>query len=400
MAPSKDRVFLMHAGGKIEVRSRVRLRNQADLARAYTPGVARISEAIAADPELAYSLTMKCDAVAIVTDGSAVLGLGNVGPLAALPVMEGKAMLFKKFAGVNAVPICLASQSPEDIIDAVIAIAPSFGGICLEDIAAPKCFEIENTLRGALDIPVFHDDQHGTAAVVVAALLNAARVLRKELSSMSMVVLGAGAAGVACTKAVLKAGIGDVVVCDRSGALNGGNVHGLSAAKQWLAENTNRRGLTGSVREVLRGADVFLGVAGPDVLHAEDIRAMGKDPVVFALSNPVPEIMPEEAAPYARIIATGRSDYPNQINNVLCFPGLFRGLLDAGARAVTDEMLISVGQTIADCVPLDDLGFDHIIPSVFDPTVAVAVAEAVRNAAVQAGVVRPGRCAPACLGQG
>lgn len=391
VALADESIFSVHAGGKIEIRSRVPLRNERDLCAAYTPGVALVSEAIAADPDLAYRLTMKCNCVAIVTDGSAVLGLGNVGPLAAMPVMEGKAMLFKKFAGVNATPICLSTQDPRAIIEAVKAIAPGFGGICLEDIAAPCCFEVEDALREALDIPVFHDDQHGTAAVALAALLNAAKVVGKKLESLSMVVLGAGAAGIACTKAVQSAGVGDVVVCDRAGAIYPGRAHDMNPVKELLASITNRREVRGAVRDALIGADVFLGVSGPNTIVPEDIRLMAREPIVFALSNPVPEIMPEGAAPYARIIATGRSDYPNQINNVLCFPGLFRGLLDSAARSVTPEMIIAAGHAIAACVPEDELSERRIVPGVFDARVAPAVAAEVSRVARERGLTRPVR---------
>jgi malate dehydrogenase (oxaloacetate-decarboxylating) len=305
--------------------------------------------------------------------------LGNIGPLAAIPVMEGKAMLFKEFGGVDAVPICLSSQDANEIIAAVKAIAPGFGGINLEDIAARKCFEVENTLRAELDIPVFHDDQHGTAAVVLAALLNAARVVDKELADMRVVVLGAGAAGVACTKTLLEAGVGDVIVCDRRGAIHRQRDDGMNPAKVWLAENTNRDRFRGTASDALAGADVFLGVSGPNLLRGEDLRKMAKNAIVFALSNPVPEVMPDEAAPYARIVATGRSDYPNQINNVLCFPGLFRGLLDCAARTVTLEMVIAASHAIAGVICPEQLTEDYIIASVFDKRVAPAVAKAVSD---------------------
>ncbi|MBI2844687.1 MAG: NAD-dependent malic enzyme [Armatimonadetes bacterium] len=383
-----DRTFLMHLGGKIEVKCKAPLARRDDLSMAYTPGVARISSAIAEDPKKAFALTIKQNTVAVVTDGSAVLGLGNVGPLAAMPVMEGKAMLFKEFGGVNAFPICLSTQEPKEIIAAVKAIAPGFGGINLEDIAAPKCFEIEDTLRAELDIPVFHDDQHGTAAVALAALINAARIVKKELPSMKVVVLGAGAAGVACTKAFLGAGIADVIVCDRAGSIYRGRGESMNPAKEWLAQNTNREEFKGSAKHALKGADVFLGVSGPNLIAGEDISTMAHDAIVFSLSNPVPEIMPEDAAPYARIIATGRSDYPNQINNVLCFPGLFKGLLDCSARQVTEEMVIAASQAIASVIRPDELHEDYIVPSVFDSRVAPAVARAVTRVAHASGLAR------------
>jgi len=383
-----DPTFQMHVGGKIEVRSKVPLKDYDDLSMAYTPGVARISQAIAADMELAHSLTIKRNSVAIVSDGTAVLGLGNVGPYAAMPVMEGKAMLFKEFGQVDAYPICLSTQDPARIIDTVKAIAPGFGGICLEDIAAPQCFEIEDTLRRELDIPVFHDDQHGTAAVALAALVNAAKVVGKDISAMRMVVLGAGAAGVACSKAILAAGIGDIIVCDRAGAIYNGRAAGMNPSKQWIAENTNRERIRVSAKDALRGADAFLGVSGPNLLSSGDIRAMASDPIVFALSNPTPEIMPEDSAPYVRVMATGRSDYPNQINNVLCFPGLFRGLLDSGSRKVTQEMITAASYAIAGVVSERELTDGVVIPSVFDSRVAPAVAKAVSGIAESAGLAR------------
>jgi malate dehydrogenase (oxaloacetate-decarboxylating) len=383
-----DRTFQIHNGGKIQVCSKVSLDNRDDLSMAYTPGVARVSEAIAADPKLAFTLTIKHNTVAVVTDGSAVLGLGNIGALAAMPVMEGKALLFKHFGGVDAFPICLSTQDPKGIIDAVKAIAPGFGGINLEDISAPRCFEIEDELADALDIPVFHDDQHGTAAVVMAALINAAQIVGKEISSMRAVVLGAGAAGVACAKALRSGGIGDIVVCDRAGCIHSGRTEHMNPAKEWLATHTNSEKRCGSLSDVLKGADLFLGVSGPNLLTGEDIKSMAKDAIVFALSNPTPEIMPEEAAPYARIIATGRSDYPNQINNVLCFPGLFRGLLDCAARKVNEDMVLAASHAIAGVIPAEELNEDYIIPSVFDAHVAPAVARAVARVAHQAGLAR------------
>jgi len=383
-----DRTFLMHLGGKIEVRSKVPLARRDDLSMAYTPGVARVAEAIAEDPRKAFALTIKRNTVAVVTDGSAVLGLGNVGPLAALPVMEGKAMLFKEFGGVDAFPVCLSTQNAEEIVAAVKAIAPVFGGINLEDISAPRCFWIEEQLAAELDIPVFHDDQHGTAAVVLAALFNALKIVGKDISSIRAVVSGAGAAGVACTKALLRAGIGDVIVCDRAGAIYPGRDVGENPAKQWLAEATNRDGYRGSLVGALAGADLFLGVSGPGLLKGEDLKHMARDAIVFALSNPVPEVMPEDAAAYVRIVATGRSDYPNQINNVLCFPGLFRGLLDCAARKVNEEMILAASHAIAGVIRPAELMEDYIVPSVFDARVAPAVAKAVAKVAHACGVAR------------
>ena len=383
-----DRTLLMHHGGKIEIHSKFPLRTRDDLSMAYTPGVARVSEAIAKDPHKAFSLTIKQNTVAVVTDGSAVLGLGNIGPLAAMPVMEGKCMLFKEFGKVDAFPICLATQEPEEIIAAVKAISPTFGGINLEDISAPRCFEIEDRLSEELDIPVFHDDQHGTAAVVLAALFNATKLVGKKMSDLRVAVSGAGAAGTACTKALLAVGVADVIVCDRQGTIYRGRAEHMDPAKEWLAENTNREGIRGALTDALRGADVFLGVSAPNLLKCDDLRVMAPDSIIFALANPVPEIMPEEAAPCAHIIATGRSDYPNQINNVLCFPGLFRGLLDCSARKATPEMVIAAGEAIASVIEPGELAEDYIIPSVFDRRVAPAVAKAVCRLAEDSGLAR------------
>jgi len=383
-----DRTFQMHVGGKIEVRSKVALDNRDDLSMAYTPGVARISQAIAEDPKKAFALTIKHNTVAVVSDGSAVLGLGNVGPFAAMPVMEGKAMLFKEFGKVDAFPICLSTQDPDGIVSAVEAIAPGFGGINLEDISAPRCFDIEQRLRESLDIPVFHDDQHGTAAVVLAALINASKIVDKPISAMKVVISGAGAAGVACTKALLGMGVGDIIICDRAGAIHPDRTDDMNPAKKWLAENTNRSRFSGSLKEALAGADLFLGLSAPKLLTGDDIKKMAKNAIIFALSNPVPEIMPDEAAPYARIIATGRSDYPNQINNVLCFPGLFRGLLDCSARQVNQDMIIAAAEAIAGVVDPDELNEDYIIPSVFNKNVAPAVAKAVAHVAHRDGLAR------------
>jgi malate dehydrogenase (oxaloacetate-decarboxylating) len=375
-----DRTFLLHLGGKIEVSPKVALRNRDELSRAYTPGVARVCLAIAENPEDARRLTIKRNTVAVVSDGSAVLGLGNIGPYAAMPVMEGKAALFKRFGGVDAWPVVLDTQDTEQIIAIVKAIAPAYGGINLEDIAAPRCFEIEERLRAQLDIPVFHDDQHGTAICVLAALTNALRVVGKPLSRVKVVVSGSGAAGTAIMKLLLRQGVGDVIATDRPGALHRG-MTGLSPAWQWLVNNTNRDDYAGDLRGALRGADVFIGVSAPNLLTGDDIATMAKDSIVFALANPDPEVDPREAREHAAIVATGRSDQPNQINNVLAFPGVFRGMLDAQAREFTDEMALAAARAIADAVGADKLNPSVIVPSVFDARVAPAVAAAVRAAA-------------------
>jgi malate dehydrogenase (oxaloacetate-decarboxylating) len=379
-----DRTFLLHLGGKIEMRSKVPLRNRDDLSMAYTPGVGRVALAIAGNREDARRLTIKRNSVAVVTDGSAVLGLGNIGPYAALPVMEGKAALFKRFADIDAWPICLDSQDTEEIVRTVQLIAPGFGGINLEDISAPRCFEVERRLRGLLDIPVFHDDQHGTAIVVMAALTNALRVVGKKLPEVRIAMAGAGAAGTAVLKLLLGAGAAaaNVIVCDDKGAVHADRP-GLDDSLRWIAENTNRAGYDGDLAGAVRGADVFIGLSAPGILSGDDIAAMAEGAIVFALANPDPEVDPEAAREYAAVVATGRSDYPNQINNVLAFPGVFRGLLDAQSRDVTDDMLIAAAQALADVVSADEIGPHYIIPSVFHPDVASSVAVAVRDAATQ-----------------
>ncbi|AHH93925.1 NAD-dependent malic enzyme [Kutzneria albida] len=376
-----DRTFLVHLGGKIEVSSKVALRNRDDLSRAYTPGVARVCQAIAANPEDARRLTIKRNTVAVVTDGSAVLGLGNIGPAAALPVMEGKAALFKKFAGVDAWPVCLDTQDTEEIIRAVELIAPVYGGINLEDIAAPRCFEIEARLREKLDIPVFHDDQHGTAIVVVGALRNALRVVGKDIGKCKIVVCGVGAAGSAIIRLLLHQKPADVLAVDIHGIVHSGRDN-LDSNLEQIASCTNVEGRSGSLHEALVGADVFIGVSAPNLFGAEQVATMNSDAVVFALANPDPEIDPVEAQQHAAIVATGRSDYPNQINNVLAFPGVFRGLLDAHANTITDTMLVAAANAIADVVEPERLNASFIVPSVFDSAVAPAVAEAVRKAAI------------------
>ena len=375
---TSDRTFLLHLGGKIEVTSKVPLRNRDDLSMAYTPGVGRVSMAIFEHPEDVWRLTTKGNTVAVVTDGSAVLGLGNIGPGAAMPVMEGKAALFKRFANIDAWPICLDTQDTDEIVRAVELIAPGFGGINLEDIAAPRCFEIEQRLRKSLDIPVFHDDQHGTAIVVLAALTNALRVVEKQLTECRIVVSGGGAAGTAIVTLMLAAGAKDVVVVDREGALCDGD-ESLSPAHVELARATNPRKVTGDLRTVLVGADVFVGVSAPGILQPEWIKDMGHKPVVFALANPDPEVDPAEAEKYAAVVASGRSDYPNQINNVLAFPGVFRGLLDARAKDITIEMLLRAAYAIAHVVRDEELNPNVIIPTVFNAEVPKAVAAAIRG---------------------
>jgi malate dehydrogenase (oxaloacetate-decarboxylating) len=374
-----DRTFLLHIGGKIEVTSKVPLKNRDDLSMAYTPGVGRVSMALARNPDDVRRLTIKGNSVAVVTDGSAVLGLGNIGPGAALPVMEGKAALFKRFANIDAWPICLATQDTDEIVRAVEMIAPGFGGINLEDIAAPRCFEIEQRLRKSLDIPVFHDDQHGTAIVVLAALTNALRVVDKQLTEARLVVSGAGAAGTAIVTLLLAAGVADVVVVDRAGALCDGD-DSLSEAHRELARVTNPRKMRGDLRTCLEGADVFIGVSAPGILQPDWIRTMAEQPVVFALANPDPEVDPAEAEKYAAVVASGRSDYPNQINNVLAFPGVFRGLLDARAHDITIEMLLRAAEAIARVVGDEELNPNFIIPTVFNAEVPKAVAAAIRGA--------------------
>jgi malate dehydrogenase (oxaloacetate-decarboxylating) len=379
-----DRTFLLHLGGKIEMASKVPLRNRDDLSMAYTPGVARVCKAIADNPEDVRRLTIKRNSVAVVTDGSAVLGLGNIGPKAALPVMEGKAALFKRFAGIDAWPICLDTQDTEEIIRTVKAIAPGFAGINLEDISAPRCFEIERRLREDMDIPVFHDDQHGTAIVVLAALTNALRVVGKELSEVRIVGSGAGAAGTAIIKLLLDAGAKDITVADYRGVVHAGreDLGGPGSDLRWVAEHTNPAGYAGTLREALAGADVFIGVSAPNILSGADIATMADQSIVFALANPDPEVDPAEALEHAAVVATGRSDYPNQINNVLAFPGFFRGLLDAQSHDIKPEMLVAAARALADVVKEDELNANFIVPSVFAPEVATNVAAAVKHVAV------------------
>ena len=387
-----DRVFLMHLGGKLEVRSRVPIKTRDDLSMAYTPGVARVCKAIFDDAESAFALTIRRNTVAVVTDGSAVLGMGNLGARAALPVMEGKAVLFKEFAGVDAFPICLDTQDPDEIVSIVKAIAPNFGGINLEDISAPRCVAIEQRLAAELDIPVFHDDQHGTAIVVLAALTNALKVVEKSAGSVRVVINGAGAAGAAIAQLLPSIGVSDVIVCDRGGAIHR-NRTDLNPLKRGIAYHTNQDGVVGELSDVLPGADIFIGVSSPQALSLGDVKRMASDPIVFALASPDPEISPQEAAGHVRVMATGRSEYPNQINNVLCFPGLFRGLLDVRSRDVNDQMKVAAAVAIAGVISENDLHADYIVPSVFDRRVSKAVAKAVAETAVETGAARrkPGR---------
>jgi malate dehydrogenase (oxaloacetate-decarboxylating) len=379
-----DRTFLMHLGGTIEMASKHPIRNRDDLSMVYTPGVARVCLAIAANKSDARRLTVKRNSVAVVTDGSAVLGLGNIGPEAALPVMEGKAALLKRFAGIDAWPLCLDTQDVDEIVRTVQIVAPVFAGINLEDISAPRCFEVEARLRKLLDIPVFHDDQHGTAIVVLAALTNALRVVDKSLAEARIVMSGAGAAGSAIVRLLIRAGAQEVVVADVSGVIHRGRTD-LDHSLQWIADNTNRLSVEGSLKEALHGADVFVGVSAPNIVTEAEVEAMADKAIVFALANPEPEIDPAIARRYAAVVATGRSDYPNQINNVLAFPGVFRGLLDASATTIDDSMLVAAAHAIASTVHSDELNANYIIPSVFHEEVHKAVAAAVRGAAQAAG---------------
>lgn len=383
-----DRTFLMHLGGKIRVTNKVPLRTRDDLSMAYTPGVARVCLAIHDRPEDVYKLTIKRNSVAVVSDGSAVLGLGNIGAAAALPVMEGKAMLFKEFGKIDAFPICLASQDTEEIIQTVKNIAPVFGGINLEDISAPRCFEIESRLKEELDIPVFHDDQHGTAVVVLAALLNSLKIVNKKLSELKVIVSGVGAAGVACTKILLSAGVNNIIGFDRIGALYQGRKEHMNYMKDWFAQHTNPDSFKGSLAESLSGADLFIGLSGPGTIEASALKKMNRDAIVFAMANPVPEIMPEEAGSYVRIMATGRSDYPNQINNVLSFPGIFRGALDCQASDINEEMKLAAANAIASVISDNELNEDYIVPGVFNSRIVESVARAVATAAMKTGVAR------------
>jgi len=386
-----DRTFLMHLGGKIEIVSKIPLKTRADLSMVYTPGVARVCEAIHQDPEKVFTLTIKKNTVAVVTDGTAVLGLGDIGPAAAMPVMEGKAQLFKEFGGVDAFPIALNTKDSHEIVQTIKNISVAFGGINLEDISAPRCFEIEQRLKEELDIPVFHDDQHGTAVVVLAALINALKIVGKNIEDIKVVVSGIGAAGVACTKIIMAAGVKNIIGCDRGGTIYKGRKEHMNWVKDWYAQNTNPNNERGTIHEVIKGADFFLGLSVPGTITEEDLTKMAKDPVVFAMANPIPEIMPEDAAPHVAVMATGRSDYPNQINNVLCFPGIFRGALNCRASRINEQMKLAAAHAIAGIISVNDLHPDYIVPSVFDKRVGEAVAVAVEEAAYRTGVARRDR---------
>ena len=388
VANISDRTFLMHLGGKIEIKSKVPIRTRDDLSMAYTPGVARVCLAIRDDPQRAFTLTIKQNTVAVVTDGTAVLGLGDIGPEAAMPVMEGKAMLFKELAGVDAFPICLDTKDPDKIVETVKLIAPAFGGINLEDISAPRCFWVEERLRKELDIPVFHDDQHGTSVVVAAALLNALKIVKRDIRRLKVVVCGVGAAGTATIKILLALGVRNIIGVDEHGTIHRGRTVGMDFMKTWVAGSTNPGNVKGVMADAIRGANVFIGLSVPRALSVRDVKSMTRDRIVFAMANPTPEIQPEEAERHVRVMATGRSDYANQINNVLCFPGFFRGLLDSRARTVNDEMKIAAAHAIASCVAKGELGPEYIIPSVFNKMVAPAVARDVARAAHKTGVAR------------
>jgi len=383
-----DRTFLMHLGGKLAIQSRVPLKTRDDLSMAYTPGVGRVCQAIADDPERAYALTIKKNTVAVVSDGTAVLGMGDIGPEAAMPVMEGKAVLFKRFADVDAWPICLNTKDVDEIVRTVVAISPGFGGINLEDISAPRCFEIERRLREELDIPVFHDDQHGTAVVVLAALIGTARLLDRELGDLRVAMLGAGAAGTAVARILVAAGVRDIVGVDRHGIIHVGRADAAHEPFSWWCADTNPRGITGGLDEALDGADVFIGLSGPGLVTSAQLERMNDGAAVFAMANPVPEILPEDTPDNVRVMATGRSDYPNQINNVLCFPGMFRGALDVRAREIDEGMKVAAAHAISEVIPVDQLNEEYIIPSVFNEDVATAVATAVAEAARASGVAR------------
>lgn len=385
---ASDRIFLLHLGGKISVHNKLPLATRNALSMVYTPGVGRIAQAIAKDLAKVHALTTKGNSVAVVTDGSAVLGLGNLGPEAALPVMEGKAMLFKEFAGIDAWPICLGTQDPDEIVRIVQGIAPGFGGINLEDISAPRCFEIERRLKTALTIPVMHDDQHGTAVVILAALTNALKVTKKEMREIRVVVNGIGAAGLTCCQILLAAGVSHLTACNENGIVLAGDTERLRAKRDDLAECIEQDKPRGTVQEALKGADVFIGVSVGNVLRPEDLALMAPDRIVFAMANPEPEIAPELAVPHCRVFATGRSDYPNQINNVLAFPGIFRGALDVQAREINEPMKLAAARAIADLIPDDTLSEDYIIPSVFDKQVVPRVSKAVAQAARDSGVAR------------
>lgn len=383
-----DKTFAAHRGGKIAIQSKIPIHGRDDLAKVYTPGVARVCMDIHHHREHVYRYTLKGNTVAIVTDGTAVLGLGNIGPEAALPVMEGKAMLFKEFAGINAFPIILDTTDKEEIIDTVKHIAPTFGGINLEDISAPRCIEIEERLRKELDIPVFHDDQHGTAVVVLAALINVGRLFKRDTKRFRVVIIGAGAAGYATAMILNHYGIKNIIVCDKRGIIYKGRRQGMNPYKKRLALKTNPKGLKGTITDALKGANILIGLSGPDIITVEDIKIMAPEPVVFALANPEPEISPSEALPHVRVLATGRSDFPNQINNMLSFPGIFKGFLEVKAIGVNNEIKISAAKAIAECIKDEELHEDYIVPSIFDREVVHSVASAVAETAKKTGLSR------------
>ena len=383
-----DEVFSKHQRGKIEVRGRNPIETQNDMSLVYSPGVARVSSAIHENPDSVWSLTSKGNTVAVVTDGSAVLGLGDIGPAAALPVMEGKVQLFKELADVDAWPIAINTKDPDEIVNTVKQIATGFGGINLEDISAPRCFYIEERLKAELDIPVFHDDQHGTAVVVIAALFNAIKIVDKPLDGLKVVVTGVGAAGLATTNLMLTSGVKNILGLDRQGILHRGRDYGDNDAKQWFAESTNPDNLKGGITEAMSGADLFIGLSAPGVITLDHVKLMNRDPIVFAMSNPDPEIWPEEVSGHVRVMATGRSDYPNQVNNALCFPGLFRGVLDTQSSEINDDMKLAAARAIADGVPRERLSEEYIMPSLFDKSVVVRIAEAVSDAAKSSGISR------------
>ena len=389
-----DQVFLRHLGGKIEMRSKTPVKTRNDMSIVYTPGVARVSMAIHDDPESVWNLTSKSNTVAVVTDGSAVLGLGDIGPAAALPVMEGKALLFKELAGVDAWPVALDTNDPDEIVHTVKSISAGFGGINLEDISAPRCFYIEERLREELDIPVFHDDQHGTAVVVLAALLNSLKVVDKRMEDLKVVVTGVGAGGLATTSLLITSGVKNILGFDRQGILHRGRDYGDNEAKSWFANATNPDDVKGGIDEAMGGADLFVGLSAPGVITQEHLKLMNRDAIVFAMANPDPEIWPEEAVGHVRVMATGRSDYPNQVNNALCFPGMFRGVLDVRAREINDDMKIAAARAIADGVPDRHLNEEYVMPSIFDTSVVRKVAQAVAAAARKSGVARRRRRRP------
>ena len=383
-----DQVFLRHLGGKIEMQSKTPIKTRNDMSIVYTPGVARISNAIKQQPESVWNLTSKGNTVAVVTDGSAVLGLGDIGASASLPVMEGKAQLLKELADIDAWPIAINSKDPEEIINTVKLISPGFGGINLEDISSPRCFYIEERLQKELDIPVFHDDQHGTAVVVLAGLLNSTKVVNKKIKNLKVVIAGVGAAGISTTKLLMKSGIKDIVGVDQEGIISSSPNYSDNPNWEWFAKHTNPRDLSGNLDEAMKGADVFIGLSAPDVISTKHLKSMSENPIVFAMANPEPEIWPEEALQYVTVMATGRSDYPNQVNNALCFPGMFRGVLNARAKEINNEMKIAAAHAIADCVPEDHISSEYIIPSIFDKNVTRKVAREVAKSARSTGVSR------------